>query len=82
MAGNPNERRLRRKGNRMDEIYRLRLDHFLMMDVENKEYHRLEEPLVVQVVIDRSYMPKAVCLNNMMDMMKAELLRRAGENNK
>jgi hypothetical protein len=62
----------------MDEIYRLRLDHF-MMDMENGERHKLDEPLVVQMVLDRRYMPQAVCLNNMMDMMKAELLRRAGE---
>ena len=62
----------------MDEIYRLRLDH-IMMDVENEEYHRLEEPLVVQMVLDRRYRPQAICLNDMMEMLKAELLRRAGE---
>lgn len=61
----------------MHELYRLRLDH-LMLDAENDEYHRLEDPLVIQVILDRG-MPKAICLNNMMDMMKAELLRRAGE---
>ena len=64
----------------MDEIYRLRLDHF-MMDMENGERHNLEEPLIVQMILDRRYAPQAICLNNMMDMMKAELLRRAGEQN-
>ena len=61
----------------MDEIYRLRLDRF-MMDAENGERHKLEEPLIVQMILDRRYMPQAVCLNNMMDRRKAELLRRAG----
>lgn len=62
----------------MDEIYRLRLDHF-RMDMENGERHNLSEPLIVEMILDRRYMPQAICLNNMMDMMKAELLRRAGE---
>ena len=63
----------------MDEVYRLRLDHF--MDMENGERHKLDEPLIVEMILDRRYMPQAICLNNMMDMMKAELLRRAGEQN-
>ena len=67
----------RKKVNRMDEVYRLRLDHF--MDMENGERHKLDEPLIVEMILDRRYMPQAICLNNMMDMMKAELLRRAGE---
>lgn len=62
----------------MDEIYRLRLDHF-GMDMGSGERHKLEEPLIVEMILDRRYMPQAICLNNMMDMMKAELLRRAGE---
>lgn len=61
----------------MNEIYRLRLDHF--MDMGNGERHQLDEPLIVQIILDRRYMPQAICLNKMMDMMKDELLRKIGE---
>lgn len=57
-----------------NEVYRLTLDHFI--DI-NGERTRLEEPLVVQMIYDRSYTPQAICLNNMIDMMRDEILRQA-----
>ena len=60
----------------MNEVYRLRLDHY--MDVEGCR-EKLEDPLVIQMIFDRRYMPLPVCLNRMIDMMKDELLQRAGE---
>ena len=57
----------------MDEIYRLRLDHFFD-DGENR--HQIEEPLVIQMMVDSTYMPVPVCLNNMLDKMREELLNR------
>ena len=58
----------------MDEIYRLRFDHFFD---DGKERHQIEEPLVIQMVIDSTYMPVPVCLNHMLDKMRKELLNRA-----
>lgn len=57
-----------------NEIYRLALDHFISND---GEHTRLEEPLVVQMIYDRRYTPSAICLNSMIDRMRAEILRRA-----
>ena len=57
----------------MNEIYRLRLDHY----IEDGEKHfQIDEPLVIQTIIDRTYMPIPVCLNNMLDKMREELLNR------
>ena len=58
------------------EVYRLTLTHYID-DGENR--HRLEEPLVVQMIYDRRFMPQPICLNGMLDMMKDEVMRRAGE---
>lgn len=55
------------------EVYRLTLDHFI--DDHGKRT-RLEEPLVVQMICDRSYAPLAVCLNSMIDKIRDEVLRR------
>lgn len=60
----------------MNGVYSLRLDHY--MDIEG-EHCKLEEPLVVQMIYDRRYMPQPVCINRMIDMMRDEVLKRAGE---
>ena len=60
----------------MNEVYKLTLNHY-MDDGENRV--SLDEPLVVQMIVDRRYTPVPICLNNMMDMMRDEMLRRAGE---
>ena len=60
-----------------NEIYRLTLEHFICYD---KDRHQLEEPLVLQMIVDRQYAPTAICLNRMLDMMREELLRRSAKN--
>lgn len=60
-----------------EEVYRLTLEHFICY---GKDRHRLEEPLVVQMIVDRQYAPTAICLNRMLDMMSNEVLKRATEN--
>ena len=60
----------------MYETYALRLDHY--MEAESGERCRLEEPLVVKMVIDKTARPFPVCLNRMLDMMRNEVLKRAG----
>lgn len=60
----------------MNEFYRLRLDHF--MQDEEGDRRMVEEPLVIQVVIDRRTMLIPLCLNHMLDMMRDAVLRRAG----
>ena len=57
----------------MNEIYRLRLDHFF----DDGEKHQIEEPLVIQMIVDSTYMPVPLCLNNMLDKMREELINRA-----
>lgn len=59
-----------------NEVYRLTLDHFIDY---GEERIRLEEPLVVQMIYDRSYAPSAVCLNSMIESMRDEVLKRATE---
>ncbi len=59
-----------------NEIYCLTLEHFICYD---KDRHRLEEPLVVQMIADRQYAPTAICLNRMLDIMREELLRRSAK---
>ena len=59
-----------------NEIYRLTLSHFLESE---EERIRIEEPLVVQMIFDRQYTSTAVCLNRMLDRMRDEVLKRAGE---
>ena len=59
-----------------NEIYRLTLSHYI--DSEEDRI-RIEEPLVVQMIVDRSMTPIPICLNHMMDMMRDELLKRAGD---
>ena len=61
------------KGEPMNEIYRLRLDHYID---DGEKRHQIEEPLVIQMIVDRTYMPVPVCLNNMLDKMREELLNR------
>jgi hypothetical protein len=57
----------------MNEIYRLRLDHY----IEDGEKHfQIDKPLVIQMIIDRTYTPVPVFLNNMLDKMREELLNR------
>ena len=57
----------------MNEIYRLRLDHFF--DDEEKR-HQIEEPLVIEMMVNSTYMSVPVCLNKMLDKMREELLNR------
>lgn len=57
----------------MNEIYRLRFDHFFD---DGGKPHQIEEPLVIQMVIDSTYMPVSVCLNHMLEKMRKELLNR------
>ena len=57
----------------MNEIYRLRLDHYID---DGEKRHRVEEPLVIQMIVNRTYMPVPVCLNSMLDKMREELLTR------
>lgn len=57
----------------MAEMYRLILDHYIETEGERC---RLEDPLVVQMI---AVAPEPVCLNRMMDMLKAEILKRAGD---
>ena len=56
----------------MNEIYRLRLDHFFD---DGEKRHPIEEPLVIQMVVDSTW-PVPVCLNNMLNKMREELLNR------
>ena len=60
-----------------NEVYSLRLDHY-MVDDEGDRF-KLEEPLAVQMIIDRRTMPVPVCLNRMLDMMREEVLRRTND---
>lgn len=57
----------------MAEVYCLRLDHYIEAEGERC---RLEEPLVVQMI---AVAPEPVCLNRMMDVLKSEILKRAGD---
>ena len=57
----------------MTEKYRLRLDHFFD---DGEKRHQIEEPLVIQMIVDHTYMSVPVCLNNMLDKMREELLNR------
>ena len=57
----------------MDEIYRLRLDHYID---DGEKRHQVEEPLVIQMIINNTYMSIPVCLNDMLDKMREELLNR------
>lgn len=58
------------------EVYRLMLEHFI--DDDGKRT-RLEEPLVVQMACDRRYLPVPICINNMLEMMHDEIMRRVTE---
>ena len=53
------------------ETYRLTLEHFI--DFGDKR-HRLDEPLVVQMIIN-SNIPTPVYLNKMLDMMREQVLK-------
>lgn len=59
-----------------NEIYRLTLSHYFG---DEEDRIMIEEPLVVQMIFDRQYTPTPVCLNQMLDRMRDEVLRRAGE---
>ena len=58
------------------EGYRLSLIHYID-DGENR--HMLEEPLVIQMIYNRQFMPQPICINRMLDMMRDEVMRRVGE---
>jgi len=55
------------------EVYKLTLEHY----IDGETPVRLEEPIVVKMVVDREYVPSAVCLNRMLDMMREYVLKKA-----
>lgn len=56
----------------MYEVYRLTLDHYR---IAGEDSFRLEEPVVVKMVVDmRDGIPKPVCINRMIDMMREAVL--------
>lgn len=55
------------------EIYSLRLDHYIQ---DESGRYSIDEPLVVKMVYDRSYMPMPVCINGMLEEMRKEVLMR------
>lgn len=59
-----------------NEVYRLTLDHFID---NNGDKLRLDDPLVVQCIYDRSYAPPVICLNSMIERMCHEILKLAIE---
>lgn len=62
----------------MNEVYALRLDHYVIDKKMNR--YRLEEPMVVQMTLDRrTGITTPYCLNRMLDMMKDEVMKRVGE---
>ena len=62
----------------MNEVYALRLDHYVIDEKMNR--YRLEEPMVVQMTLDRrTGITTPYCLNRMLDMMKDEVMKRVGE---
>ena len=61
----------------MNEVYRLVLHHFILDG--DGERHKLDEPLVVQMIVDRTHGNNSYSLNRMMDMMRHELLKEDGE---
>ena len=54
------------------ETYQLTLQHYIVHD---EEYIKLEEPLVVKMIV-RNDIPTPVYLNRMIDMMRDEMLKR------
>ena len=56
-----------------NEIYRLKLEHFLSI---GEEKIKIEEPLVVQMIYDQSNYPVPVCINRMLEMMEDEVMKR------
>ena len=62
------------------EVFRLTLTHY-MEDVNQKDGRfLLEEPLVVQMIVDRTYGPRPIVLNEMLDMMKEAVLKNTDDN--
>ena len=53
------------------EIYRLTLEHFIDLGCKR---HRIDEPLVVQMIIN-SNIPTPIYLNQMLDMMRDQVLK-------
>ena len=74
-SGDPDARKDEQRAN---EIYRLTLSHYIESEDDRIS---IGEPLVVQMIVDRSMAPTPICLNHMMDMMRDEVLRRAVADN-
>ena len=55
------------------EIYKLTLEHYISY---NGNHISIEEPLAVQMIIDTTYAPRPVCINEMIERMKYEMLKR------
>lgn len=63
------------------EGYRLTLEHFYIDT--NGDWHRVEQPLAVQSVYDRSYgNARSYCINEMLERMSYEIKRGVLEKNK
>ena len=57
-----------------NEVYRLTLEHYMVANDGSK--HRLEEPLVVQMIYDISFGGLPHLLNQMLDTMKNAVLEK------
>lgn len=58
------------------EVYRLTLEHYMEID---GTHIKLEDPFVAKMAYlscDGRYIPRAVCINEIFDKMKHEMLRR------
>ncbi len=56
------------------EVYELRLSHYIS---DRGDRHMLDVPLVVTMTFERANnAPLPVCLNEMIDKMRAEMLKR------
>ena len=56
----------------INEVYRLTLEHY--MDIEGSK-HKLDDPIIVQTIMDHDHGITTLCLNHMIDMMRDMLLR-------
>ena len=56
------------------EQYRLTLEHFIVDTNGNK--HKLEEPLFVNVIYDRTFGPAPYVINQMLDQLRYAVIER------
>ena len=60
------------------EAYTITLKHTIFCAGEEKELE-LEEPLTIRYISDTTFRPTSILINEMMDKLKAELLKRYSE---